>query len=82
MGTSHVVFEEIPVARLKAKFQKRSIADSGIQTLTRVPIMGLRYPDGQYRLNPPMETILVPEMQIVVLGDAEQIKEFCGVVLS
>jgi voltage-gated potassium channel len=82
MGTSHVVFEEIPVARLKAEFQKRSIADSGIQTLTRVPIMGLRHPDGQYQLNPPMETILVPEMQIVVLGDAEQIKEFCGVVLS
>jgi len=82
VGTNHVVFEEIAVARLKDKFRGCSIAQSSIQAATQVPIMGLRYPDGHYQLNPPPETVLQPDMQIVVLGDAEQIKRFCSLVLA
>jgi len=82
MGTSKVEFEEIAVTRLKSQFHGRSIAESGIYTATQVPIMGLRYPDGHYQLNPPMETLLQPNMHIVVLGDAEQIKRFAEVVLA
>ncbi len=82
MGTNHVVFEEIAVARLKTQFQGYSIAQSGIETLTHVPIMGLRHPDGHYQLNPPSDTVLRPGMQIVVLGDDEQIRRFCSLVLA
>ena len=82
MGTSHVVFEEIAVSRLKEQFQGRSIAESGIQKNTQVPIMGLRYLDGHYQLNPPPEAILQPDMHIVVLGDTEQIKRFGTIVLA
>jgi voltage-gated potassium channel len=82
MGTNHVVFEEIDVAHLKGQFQGHSIAQSGIETTTKVPIMGLRHADGRYQLNPPSETVLQPGMQIVVLGDDEQIRRFCSVVLT
>ena len=82
MGTNHVVFEEIAVARLKPEFRERSIGQSGIQTKTHVPIMGLQYPDGHYQLNPPLETVLHSNMQIVVFGDTEQIKRFCTIVLE
>ncbi len=82
VGTNQVVFEEIAVAHLKKQFRGHSIAESGIQTATQVPIMGLRHPDGHYQLNPPLETVLQSDMQIVVLGDAQQIKRFCSIVLE
>ncbi|MBC7776222.1 MAG: NAD-binding protein [Phycisphaerae bacterium] len=82
MGTNHVVFEEIAVAQLKEQFRGRSIAQSGIEVATQIPIMALRHTDGRYQLNPPSETLLQPGMQIVVLGDDEQIKRFCSLVLA
>ncbi len=82
MGTNHVVFEEIAVTRLKPEFRERSIDQSGIQTKTQVPILGLQYPDGHYQLYPPVETVLKSDMQIVVLGDTKQIERFCSIVLE
>lgn len=82
MGANQVVFEEIPVERLKAQFQNQSIAQSGIQTVTQIPILGLRYADGRYQLHPTHETVLKPDMHIVVLGDAEQIRRFCSASLA
>jgi voltage-gated potassium channel len=82
MGTNRVIFEEIAVARLKQEFRDLSIAQSGIQTATQVPIMGLRHSDGQYQLNPSPETVLESDMHIVVLGDADQIDRFYSVVLA
>lgn len=82
MGTSRVVFEEIPVHKLKPDFQMRSIEDGGILEATKLPIIGLRYSDGRYELNPGGHTVLLPEMHLVVLGDLEQINEFTGAVLA
>jgi voltage-gated potassium channel len=82
MGTNRVIFEEIAVARLKKEFRDLSIAQSGIQTATQVPIMGLRHSDGQYQLNPSSETVLESDMHIVVLSDADQIDRFYSVVLA
>lgn len=82
LGTSRVVFEEIAVTRLKEKFLNRSIAHSGIKEASKISIVGLRYPDGHYQLNPDSEVVLLPEMHLVVLGDAEQIHQFSEVVLQ
>lgn len=82
MGTNHVVFEEIPVAQLKAPFKECSIAQSGIYEATKVPIMGLRFADGTYQLNPTNDAMLRSDMHIVVLGDTGQIKQFCQTVLQ
>jgi voltage-gated potassium channel len=82
MGPNQMLFKEIAVERLNKPFIGRSIADSGIQIATQISIIGLRYPDGRYQLNPKPEVVLQPGMHIVVLGDLEQIKYFSSVVLT
>ena len=82
MGTSRVVFEEIPVEQLKSDFQKRSIGDGGIQETTRLPIIAVRYADGRYELNPDEHTVLLPGMHIVVFGDQLQISNFGQLVMG
>lgn len=82
MGANHVVFEEIPVSHLKPNFKEKTIAESGIFAATKVPIMGLRYPDGQYQLNPSEDALLRSNMHLVVLGDILQIRRFCSIVLD
>jgi voltage-gated potassium channel len=76
MGTSRVVFEEIPVDQLKWEFQRRSILEGGLTEEAQLPIIALRHADGRYELNPGEHTVLLPDMHIVVLGDLEQIKRF------
>jgi voltage-gated potassium channel len=82
MGVNRVVFEEIPVDQLKADFQKRSIGEGGIQEMTRLPIIAVRYADGRYEMNPGEQTVLLPNMHIVVFGDQQQINNFGQVALE
>lgn len=82
MGPSQVVFEEIPVADLITTFQNRSIGDSKIDIACRIPIVAVRYPNGQYQLNPLPEVILQSNMHIVVLGDQVQMARFKELVMS
>lgn len=82
MGNSRVVFEKIPVSKLKHPFQGISIAESGIVEQTQIPIIGIRFPNGQYQLNPKPDVILHPDMHLVVLGDAEQMAYFSEVALG
>lgn len=82
MGTSRVVFEEISVARMKSQFKGCSMAQSELQKIGRIPVLGLKHPNGQYQLNPDPSAILEPDMVIVVLGDNEQIKYFKKNVLK
>ena len=81
IGARRVVFEEIAVKRLRLEFQGRSMEESGIQASAKIPILAVKYPDGQYQLNPQKELVLSPEMHIVVLGDTEQIHHFTNAIL-
>ncbi len=76
MGPSNVVFEEIPVSQLRKHFWNKTIAQSGIQQLSRVSVVAVRSPDGQYELNPSPDTLLLPKWDLVVLGNPEQMKNF------
>lgn len=82
MGTSRVVFEEIPVSRLKPDYHLRSIADGGMLEDSTLPIIALRHADGRYELNPGHQTVLLPDMHIVVLGDLAQIHQFSAAVTA
>lgn len=82
MRNSRVVFEEIPVSKLNQSFQGISIAEGGIVEQTQLPIVGIRFPDGQYQLNPKPDMILHPDMHLVILGDAEQMAYFTEVALG
>ncbi|HAD13301.1 MAG TPA: potassium channel protein, partial [Saprospirales bacterium] len=82
MGTSRVVFEEIPVDQLKQEFQMRSIAEGGLLDVTQLPVIALRHADGRYELNPGIHTVLLPDMHIVLLGDMEQIQHYRNLAMD
>jgi voltage-gated potassium channel len=82
IGARRVVFEEISVMRLKPEFQGKTMAESGIQQAAKIPILAIKYPDGQYQLNPKEDVMLMPDMHIVVLGNIEQTDHFTNTVLS
>lgn len=76
MGPSNVVFEEIEVSNLNPVFQGKTIAEGGLNSVGRVSVVALRYPNGQYELNPPPSAVLRPDWHIVVLGNSEQMRHF------
>lgn len=76
MGPANVAFEELPVSTLLSKYQGKSIAESHLDTDCRLPIVAIRHPNGQYILNPPPQTPLLPETHIVVFGSNEQMSRF------
>lgn len=76
MGPSNVVFEEIMVSELLETFRGKTIADSGLSQLCRMAVVAIRYPNGQYELNPPSSIILQPDWHIVVLGNQDQMSQF------
>lgn len=81
MGPSQVVFEEMSVGDLKEKYINQSIENSRINEDCRVPVVAVRYPNGNYQLNPLPEVILKADMHIVVLGDQAQMARFREVAL-
>jgi len=81
MGPSQVVFEEISVAELKEEFQNKSIENSRLAIECRIPVVAVRYANGQYQLNPQPEVVLRPDMHIVVLGDPQQMAKFKQIAL-
>lgn len=81
MGASQIVFEEIPVAKLKPQYREKSIAEGGLQIDTHIPIIGIKHADGHYQVNPTPDTVLQKDMQIIVIGEAEQLKRFTSVAL-
>lgn len=82
MGPSNVIFEEIPVQRLRNEFQGKTIAVGGLRGLIPVSLVAVRNPAGQYELNPPDTAVLLPDWHIVVLGNQEQMAKFRQVALQ
>lgn len=76
MGPSNVVFEEVEVGQLQPEFRGKPIAQSGLMEVARVSVVAIRYPNGQYELNPPPTAILHSDWHIVVLGNLEQMEVF------
>jgi voltage-gated potassium channel len=82
IGPNQVIFEEIAVSRLKPQFRQRSIADSGIQVATKLPIVAIRYADGRYALHPEPSEMLSDDCFIMVLGNKAQIDHFTHTILA
>lgn len=82
MGPSNVVFEEIPVQRLRPEFQGKTIRDSGLHDIFPVSLVAVRRPNSQYELNPPHTAVLQPSWHIVVLGNPEQMAQFRQAALT
>jgi voltage-gated potassium channel len=76
IGPGNIVFEEVPVSRLLPRYIQRSIEASQFAADCRLPIVAVRQADGQYTLNPSPQTVLMPDMHIVVFGNPEQMTRF------
>jgi voltage-gated potassium channel len=76
MGPSNVVFEEILIQELHGNIQGKTIEASGLRKLAPVSLVAVRYPNGQYELNPPDDTYLSPGLHIVLLGNPDQMNLF------
>lgn len=82
MGMNEAIFKEIEVEDLIPAFQSRSILESEIQQITGIPILAIRHANGHFELNPNPELVLQPGMQLIVLGDALQIDQFCNMAVA
>ena len=82
MGLGQVVFEEIKVDALHARFRNKTIEASKLDKEGRLTIVAVRYPNGNYQLNPLPDTVLSKGMDIVVLGDPAQMAQFKSIALG
>jgi len=76
MGDVAIHFKEVEYAHLKSDFQKKSIKELGFRAHTGVNIIGVRYRDGHYDVNPEPSIIIKEKMALVILGDKHQIEAF------
>lgn len=82
MGPSNVVFEEFSVRDIKGELAGKRIADCGLAQYSRVSLVAVRYPSGQYELNPLPSTVLQPSWRLVMLGNPEQVRKFKSAALD
>ncbi len=74
---SSVAFEEVAVNDMQASFVGRTLAETGVAAAARVSIIAMRDPAGEFHLNPLPDTLLAGGWRLVLLGNQDQIREFC-----
>ncbi len=74
-GENVVNLEEITFNELTSDLQHKSIKELNARNLTGCNIIGFRTPAGEYIINPPADTIVVPKSKLFVLGNPKQIAE-------
>jgi voltage-gated potassium channel len=63
-----VSFEELP-----EHLQNKTIEELEAKRITGVTIIGYKSQDGSYQINPPADTLVVPNSRLFVLGSEEEI---------
>ncbi|MEM6726379.1 MAG: TrkA C-terminal domain-containing protein, partial [Bacteroidota bacterium] len=82
MGRAHVMFREYQCQQLNANFLGHTIRQLDLRTRTGANIIGIRYHQGNYEVNPGPDTLLKSDMILVVLGDQEQLTKFESIALK
>ncbi len=78
-GESPTNIEEIFCSDMKSEFINKTISEIGVKKKFGANIIGFKAPDGNYIVNPPVDTKLLPHSKLFLLGTSEQIhflKEF------
>ena len=68
--------ETITFTQLPENLRNKTIEELESKKITGVTIIGFRSPQGKYIINPPLETYIVPDSQLFVLGSTSQIEHF------
>ncbi|MEI8204608.1 MAG: NAD-binding protein [Bacteroidota bacterium] len=66
---------EFACNHLNHEFQNRTIEELKIRISTGANIIGLKTVEGNYIINPPLNTFLLPDSKLFVLGTPEQIEQ-------
>jgi len=74
VGERNINVEEVKVEQLYNTKNIKTIRQLDLRKLTGCNVIGFKYPDGEYMVNPGADTKLVPGSKIVVLGRPEQIQ--------
>lgn len=67
--------ETIAFSELPDNLQNKTIGELEAKRITGVTIIGYRAPDGEYLINPPLDTKVIPHSRLFVLGNTDQIKK-------
>tara|TARA_R110002072_G_scaffold929_3_gene7478 strand:+ start:18325 stop:19221 length:897 start_codon:yes stop_codon:yes gene_type:complete len=73
-GNTGCNIESIAYEELPESFHNKTIEEMEAKKITGVTIIGFRSPEGEYIVNPPFNTTVVPKSKLFVLGNTEQIK--------
>ena len=74
-GKAAVNLEEITFNELPDEVKFTTIADLETKSMSGCNVIGYRSEDGEYIINPPAETEILPNSKLFVLGNPEQIKK-------
>ncbi len=75
-GRINIRLEEVLYSSLPEKMKNKSIRELEIRNKTGANIIGFKTADGEYVINPPPETIMLPDAKLFVLGTSEQVLRF------
>lgn len=73
-GNKGVNIESMKFDELPAEFQNKTIEDIDIKRKMGITIIGFKAPNGEYFVNPDLNTKIVENSQVFFLGTTEQIK--------
>ncbi len=74
VGEQSVNIEEVPFEKLFKDQKERSIREIEMRSRTGCTIIGYKYPNGKYLINPDPDLILKQGSNLIVLGRPEQIE--------
>jgi voltage-gated potassium channel len=75
-GRINIRLEEILFSSLPDSMRNKSIRELEIRNKTGANIIGFKTDAGEYVINPPPDTIMMPDAKLFVLGTQEQVMKF------
>ncbi len=75
-GRINIRLEEIKFSSLPESMRNKSIRELEVRNKTGANIIGFKTADGEYVINPPPDTVMLPDAKLFVLGTQEQVMRF------
>ncbi len=72
-GRINIRLEEILFNSLPESMRKKTLAELDIRNKTGANIIGFKTAEGDYVINPPSDTVMMPDAKLFVLGTQEQV---------
>jgi len=80
-GRINIRLEEILYSSLPESMRNKSIRELEIRNKTGANIIGFKTASGEYIINPPPDTVMMPDAKLFVLGTQEQVLSFKDILL-